>query len=320
MVVEARDSLSLGEGFDSDALESMPLTDDEVMPDGDDAAAPFDGDASEAAASADDDGTVEDDPQTELRAQLSEELRPTIEAELQARFEQDKRNLQRTLNQQITQLRRQTQQYQAREQARQTWLEQYFEANGLDTRDLAVLDNSISHAERAIEQQAQQTAQGFMATAQSLIQRHSQVLNEMARDGDAQLFDPKDPEIQSFFEQNLALSKRHFDEEGGRPGSPIDQLLTQRFGQLREMMRVKREQGLKESDARRRQEASARARATKAKAAARGPQNLSRGTGGSAPLTFKDYKAQAQKQMGEHADPSEVYARALVLRDNATAQ
>lgn len=282
MVVNASDSFSADAGLTEHGSSDMPLDLTEAMPDGDDLAVPSDELApAEVPAEAEDESA---DPTEVLRTQLEAELRTTLQTEYERKFQQDKANLQRTLNQQLRAVTQEKTGAQLREQELRKLLAGRLTEYGLDQREIErefnAIDGVLSRVEKQAAQQTQQIEQGFRQTAESLVARHSERLKSMAFDEQGQqLFDPNDPDIQDAFFKALGKAQQHYTLDSGRAGSRYEQEATAAFENVKELIRIKREHGIKQQQALARQAAARKQQQTRQAQKARGPQNTAAGGG-----------------------------------------
>lgn len=273
MVVEARDIPGDVLGFAEDASEAIPQDDVLEFPDGVDSTAPSDVADDEAAASASDDLPVDDATLARYRAHLQPEFDRRL-AEFQSIKDREVANERRragALEQRIAQL-------EVREQTRQAWLEQYFEQNALDPRDLAVLDNSLVKAERQVTVTAQQASAAFRQADAEIIQNHERYLREFG-------VDRNDPDVARGLDQLRRLVHRHTFEEGGREGTQLHLAAVQAASNLKLLMKDKQLSAKQAAEAAQLSQAAQRQARAKATQAKRGPQAAAR-AGGAAPAVF----------------------------------
>lgn len=305
MVVTASDSLALDQGLDADASAEMPLDDALAMPEGEDAFVDSETGFDESAATDDLDAPVEDDPRlSALQSQL------TALTSEKAQWDTARRSLEAKVNH----FDQQARSLQMREQARAHWLNAYFDENGLDKRDLHVLENTLTQAEKQSVAQRQQATTGFTESLQTLFTNHQARMQQVAFENGQQLFDPKDPEIETAFLSAAGLVKRHHEEEGARPGSPLHLQSMAAFDRLKALQQSKREAGIRQMLTQSRAADAKRQATNRAKQDTRGKQNTARG-GSAAPLSFADYMKQMQTEM-----PNATYAErweAAVRRSGA---
>lgn len=321
-MVTTSDSLTAAMGLATDAPEAIPQAEEVGIPDGYDANAPEDGFADEAATDADD-TLLSDDPDADpaLRSELEAQLRTSIEAELKAAYATKAKSLENQLvglQNKVGRVQSELERSTFREQARSHWLNNYFEENGLDKRDLHVLENTLTQAERKSETAQAQVTGAFTESVQQLFANHQARLREMAFKDGQQLFDPNDAEIQQAFLDGIALVRRHHGEDRGRPDSPYQAQAASQFERLKSLMYAKREQALIAGTVQKRQQDATRQQKARATQKTRGVQNISRG-GAAAPASFTDVLNQVKTEAPDlpYAEQFEAAVRRQALTQPA---
>lgn len=308
MAVAPSELLTAEPGFSPDATGEMPPGLPEAMPEMGDSA-PFEDAPEEVVADLPPDAPTDDPDDVAYRASIEAELRPAIEAELTAKFQQDLNNLRSVKDRETAQVRDMLLRVMAKEKVRGDWLNQYFQQNGLDTRDIAVLENHLRQAEDgAVQQQAQM--QGSVQGIHDYFEtRWNERQVEAERAGLPRLSDA-DPEVaqwRQWVRQNVA----HYGAAAARAvNSPVaTQADLQAAFALQEVGRK-----MHEFETRKRQSmADASANAGKAKVAAdqaaarkrqqnRGPQSTANGAGGGGKMTADAAIAEAWKRFPGYSD------------------
>jgi len=197
MVLPASDSLQAGFGFEGDATHLMPDFADEVMPEGGDInALPDDVFTDEAATESADAGFSIDALSPEQRAVLDAHYEQTYGQ----KFEQDKRTLQQTLENQNQALRRDASRLAADNAAQQAWFQNYLQRAAAgeinpDPRDFAVMQQQLQQQRVQHEQQAQAQNQSVQSWAEGSFQRMTAFVQEQATHEGVKLFDINDPAL-----------------------------------------------------------------------------------------------------------------------------
>jgi hypothetical protein len=287
MVLPASDSLQAGFGFEGDATHLMPDFADEVMPEGGDInALPDDVFTDEAATESADAGFSIDALSPEQRAVLDAHYEQTYGQ----KFEQDKRTLQQTLENQNQSLRRDSSRLAADMAAQQAWFQNYLQRAAAgeinpDPRDFAVMQQQLQQQRVQHEQQAAQQYQGFESWARGSIERMQQFVTQQATGDDGvQLFDPNDGEL-----VGMAKTMYQLASVAHRPGATEAQVEAYRNAYEAHRMKVvqKREQGIRETLSGKRRNAAQTQQAARSRQQQRGRQDTSRGgaAGGAPNLT-----------------------------------
>ncbi len=294
MVVAAYDAPTFEAGLQPDASGDMPPIDAPELPEASDAAAPFVlSDDPSAATDASEPADAEPDPQAALRETLIAELRPQVEAELNARFQQDKAQLQQAIHQNaIRPLQDQVTHLATSNRVLQERLNQWMQDQGWDDteqeRERALLESRQNKESLNTRSQQQQAEAGYSQTVSYMVNRTPQVYAEIEQQlGATGLFTPEDQQQDlQWIAQNLDQHYKalHYQYNGDM-NSPLGQWIAnvahptlRNYQTQRAMQRLAQRGTQAEQEAK--TAAAAKAAANREKAAQRGPTSTATGGGG----------------------------------------
>lgn len=285
MVIDASDSYLADAGLVDDAPETMPLDGYGAMPDGDDEAAPSDGEFADEAATEDAEVPFDLEALTDRqRAYLQDQFRQQLATEYETKFKQDKANLQRAKDQEIARWQKAASENQFRFDAAQRFMADLIRRVNAgeympDERDLAAFENSVEKHLKQQDQAVQQSQQSFQSWAQGSIQRMVAHVQQQAVDETGnQLFDPQDPEIVAAGRRIYEAARRY-----AQTGDPRDhEANNAAYLAHRELIAKKREEGIRKllPQAAKAQRVNQQAAAARQRQRQRGPQDVGRGGGG----------------------------------------
>lgn len=191
MSIAATDLPNAGAGVSGTAIPEMPPLELDAMPEGAEDDAPV-----EAGLGAD--VAIPSDPaeagleDADVRARIETEVRESVLAEVRQQFNEQFNTLRATKDREIDHVRDLANQSLARERVRAEWLANYFQHNGLDPRDLAVLENELTAAERDSVRSQQAQVATVAQIDQEAISRF-QYYQEEARKAGKPEINPNDP-------------------------------------------------------------------------------------------------------------------------------